>query len=361
MEAVRVSFDSAEVLPFMTPGPRRFEGFVLDPDNRRLTRGGEGVELNARYLDALVLLVAEPGRLVTKDRFMAEVWRGVPVTDEALTQCIRTLRRALGDSATRPRFIETVTGHGYRFVAKVEMAMETGAHAVVSRPPAEGLSILWRDGLAGLAGGGAAGAFGGLLYGFLAAQGQASGAASVLIVVLCLTVLMALTGGAGVGFGIAAGHLLPGDGPMRTVLGAAAGGLVTGAVVKLVGLDAFDLLFGRAPVAMTGAAEGAALGAVTGLAVWLGLRGSLRRGVVLAALTGALGGGLIAVAGGRLMLGSLVLLGDFPGSRLRLDVPVTGIVASAGFEGALFAGCIVAAMRIMARMSGRAHDFSAIS
>ena len=93
---------------------------MLDPADRQLCRDGAPVEINARYLDALTLLVTEQGRLVTKDRFLDEVWRGVPVTDEALTQCIRTLRRQLGDDASRPRFIETVPKHGYRFVAAVD-------------------------------------------------------------------------------------------------------------------------------------------------------------------------------------------------------------------------------------------------
>jgi len=337
----------------MTSPPFRFEGFVLDAENRRLTRDGATVELSGRYLDALILLAAEEGRLVSKDRFMAEVWRGVPVTDEALTQCIRTLRRALGDSATRPRFIETVTGHGYRFVAKTEIGISPPSADASGR--SDGAGGLVRDGLAGLAGGAAAGAFGGLLYGFAAAQGQASGSASVLIVVLCLTVVVAITGGAGVGFGIAAARFLPGRGPVGTVLGAAAGGMVTGALVKLIGLDAFDLLFGQVPGRMTGAGEGAVLGAATGLGVWLSLSGSSRRGVVLAGLCGSLAGGLIVLAGGRLMLGSLVLLGDFPGSRLRLDIPAWGIAASAALEGALFAACITAAVRWMRR------DFSTVS
>src|SRR6478609_10411581 len=98
----------------------RFGPFALDRGDRRLRRDGEPVELSARYFDALALLVGEAGMLVTKDRFMGEVWRGGPVTDEALTQCIKELRRALGDEATSPRFIETVPKHGYRFVAPVE-------------------------------------------------------------------------------------------------------------------------------------------------------------------------------------------------------------------------------------------------
>ena len=86
----------------------RFDRFRLDARDRRLTCDGVPVELNARYLDALALLVREAGKLVSKDRFLDEVWRGVPVTDEALTQCIKTLRSRLGDDAAKPRFIETV-------------------------------------------------------------------------------------------------------------------------------------------------------------------------------------------------------------------------------------------------------------
>src|SRR3954469_10058985 len=97
-----------------------FDQFLLDPDNRRLTRSGADVEINGRYFDALTLLVREDGKLGSKDRFLDEVWRGVPVADEALTQCVRTLRRQLGDDASRPRFIETVPKHGYRFVAPVQ-------------------------------------------------------------------------------------------------------------------------------------------------------------------------------------------------------------------------------------------------
>ena len=92
----------------MQAGQYRFGSYCLDAADRRLSRDGAPVELNARYFDALALLVREGGRLVSKDRFLDEVWRGIPVTDEALTQCIRTLRRELGDDATAPRFIETV-------------------------------------------------------------------------------------------------------------------------------------------------------------------------------------------------------------------------------------------------------------
>ncbi|HEX5237218.1 MAG TPA: winged helix-turn-helix domain-containing protein [Sphingomicrobium sp.] len=73
----------------MTAATYRFDRFELDCADRRLLRDGEPVELSSRYLDALALMLREPGRLVSKDRFLDEVWRGVPVTDEALTQCIK--------------------------------------------------------------------------------------------------------------------------------------------------------------------------------------------------------------------------------------------------------------------------------
>src|SRR3954469_12965970 len=97
-----------------------FERFVLDERERRLSSGQDPVEIKGRYFDALALLVREQGKLVSKDRFLDEVWRGVPVTDEALTQCVKTLRRPLGADAARPRFIETVPKHGYRFIAAVD-------------------------------------------------------------------------------------------------------------------------------------------------------------------------------------------------------------------------------------------------
>src|SRR4028119_172831 len=111
----------------MAPGRFRFDQFHLDTADRQLRRGDDPVELNARYLDALILMVGEAGKLVSKDRFHQEVWRGVPVTDEALTQCIKTLRRQLGDEAGKPRFIETVPKHGYRFIAPVEAVTEETA------------------------------------------------------------------------------------------------------------------------------------------------------------------------------------------------------------------------------------------
>ena len=104
----------------MKTGSFRFGNFTVDVEQRQLRRDGALVDVSNRYFDALTLLLSEAGGLVSKDRFMDEVWRGVPVTDEALTQCIKSLRRHLDDDAARPLYIETVPKHGYRFVASVE-------------------------------------------------------------------------------------------------------------------------------------------------------------------------------------------------------------------------------------------------
>ena len=77
----------------------QFDRFSLDPIERRLFAGEVLVDLNSRYFDALLLLLRHPGTLLSKERFLQEVWQGTPVTDEVLTQCIKTLRRQLGDSA----------------------------------------------------------------------------------------------------------------------------------------------------------------------------------------------------------------------------------------------------------------------
>ncbi len=356
----------------MAPVSYRFDGFRLDPADRRLTRDGAPVELNARYLDALSLLVREHGKLVSKDRFLDEVWRGVPVTDEALTQCIRTIRRQLGDDAARPRFIETVPKHGYRFIAPVVSAgavARDDAPPPVSAPSAVTRGEAWRPysmfGAAGMIGGGLAGIVGGLFYGFGASQPLESGmgSTSVVVVLVALTVLVGVVGGAGVGLGIAAARVAWGRVWFGAIVGGAFGGLLVGAVVKLLGVDAFNLLFGQSPGAITGAGEGALLGATIGFGSWLGSRAGrplpLRLTAIATAFTGAVVGGLIPLMGGRLMGGSLDLLArQFPDSRLRLDRigglfgeadfgPVTHTVTGA-LEAALFCGCVMAAM-ILAR------------
>lgn len=334
-----------------------FGDFVLDRDQRILARCGRAMDLNARYFDALALMVANPGQLVSKDRFMEVVWRGVPVTDEALTQCIRALRKLLGDDAARPRFIETVPKHGYRFIAEVTTDGPS--------PPwqARGSRMIALLTGAGTIGGALAGLVGGTLYGIAAASyGPAEnvGGVSILLVLTCVTIAVALVGAAGVSLGLAAATVAGKPSVARFVAGGAAGGLAVGLLTKLIMIDAFRILFGQSPGDITGAFEGLVLGGAVGLGAWVAIGRSPRRGAALAAACGAAGGLVVALFGRPLMAGSLARLAEhLPGSRLSLD-PLGGVVgehhfgplasaATATLEGALFAGAIVLAMRLMER------------
>ena len=104
----------------------RFDDFYLDASNRQLSRGGEPVALNSKYFDVLLLLVSRSGQLVAKQRIFDEVWDGVFVTDAALTQCIKDIRKQLGDDASSPRYIKTVPKHGYIFIGN---AIEANGHS----------------------------------------------------------------------------------------------------------------------------------------------------------------------------------------------------------------------------------------
>jgi hypothetical protein len=296
------------------------------------------------------------------------------VTDEALTQCIKTLRRQLGDQASMPRFIETVPKHGYRFIAPVVTSDGPRAEVVMAKSPAasgtasRGPRFL-RLGAAGTAGGGAAGLSGGLLYGFATASGPSSsgvGEASALLVLISLTMLAGLIGGAGVSFGLAAAAVAKRRGLAWTVAGGAGGGLVVGAFARLLGLDAFNLLLGQSPADITGGLEGAVLGGAAGLGAWFATRAGRFRSVQLslppALVSGGCAGIIVPLLGGQMMGGSLDLLArQFPASRLRLDQigamfgesgfgPVSRMVTGA-IEGALFAVGIVGAIMLAQRRS----------
>jgi DNA-binding winged helix-turn-helix (wHTH) protein len=94
----------------------RFGDFVLSPARRVLADGGRVVPLIPRYFDLLVLLVEERDRAVTKQEIFASVWADVVVSESALTQAVRTIRRTLGDDSREPRFLRTVSRRGYQFV-----------------------------------------------------------------------------------------------------------------------------------------------------------------------------------------------------------------------------------------------------
>jgi DNA-binding winged helix-turn-helix (wHTH) protein len=112
----------------------RFGEFVLSPRRRQLLRTDSAVPLIPRYFDLLLLLVERRDEAVDRRDIFDRVWSDVVVSDGALTQAIRTLRRALGDDPRDPRYIRTVSRHGYRFVFD-GVAVEPDVTADARVPP----------------------------------------------------------------------------------------------------------------------------------------------------------------------------------------------------------------------------------
>ncbi|MEO8574564.1 MAG: winged helix-turn-helix domain-containing protein, partial [Pyrinomonadaceae bacterium] len=96
-----------------------FDDFLLDAAEKSLKRSDTPIPLTPKVFDTLHLLVANAGRLVEKETMMATIWSGRAVEESNLTHNIKVLRKALGDSAASPTFIETVPRRGYRFIADV--------------------------------------------------------------------------------------------------------------------------------------------------------------------------------------------------------------------------------------------------
>ena len=127
----------------------RFNGFLLDVANRRLLSGDDFVHLEPKSFDVLQFLVEHADHLVTKEQIVEAVWAHAFVSDNSLTRCIHQIRGALEDDADDPRFIETVAGSGYRFVAAVE-AVADQADTPANEPDKEDPS--WpRNGFVALA------------------------------------------------------------------------------------------------------------------------------------------------------------------------------------------------------------------
>ena len=94
----------------------RFAEFVVSRRRRQLLRQGEPLPLIPKYFDLLVLLIERRPDVVSRREIFDTVWRDVIVSDGALTQAIRTLRRVLGDDSREPNYIRTISRHGYSFV-----------------------------------------------------------------------------------------------------------------------------------------------------------------------------------------------------------------------------------------------------
>lgn len=117
-----------------------FDRFVLDPLAGQLQRDGRVVPLRPQSFEVLRVLVENAGQLVSKDRLFSAVWRKTVVTDDALVQCVRDIRVALGDD--EQRLVRTVPRRGYIFTPAVSQTGEPpGADPSPATHPAPGAGM----------------------------------------------------------------------------------------------------------------------------------------------------------------------------------------------------------------------------
>ena len=254
----------------------RFNEFVLSPRRRMLLRNGCELPLIPRYFDLLVFLVERRGEAVHRREIFDRIWSDAVVSDSALSQAIRTIRRALGDDSREPRFVRTVSRHGYRFVfTDVIEEDETEPHAPhgsVETPPQPGtaaaateqrLSPRWTDAAVG---GGTAGMLAGLA-GALILIAAPGGVASFAIAPVLMLVggCCGGAGAAGVGAGLSIADSLATTRRGATlVAGAALGGAVVGTTVQWLSRWTLAALVG-VHLDTGGGVEGLAIGAAAGL------------------------------------------------------------------------------------------------
>ena len=124
-----------------------FGPFQLDLRDERLWCGPEVVRLPPKAFAVLSCLVTQAGQLVTKDALLAAIWPDIVVSEDVITVAMRQLPRVLGDQTHTPRFIETVHGRGYRFIAPVRTLLAPGGPeteaAAGRRPGSVARRTLW--------------------------------------------------------------------------------------------------------------------------------------------------------------------------------------------------------------------------
>jgi DNA-binding winged helix-turn-helix (wHTH) protein len=122
----------------------RFGAFELDVQMGELRKKGVRIRLQEQPLQVLQMLLASPGRLVTREDLRTALWPNNSYVDfdQGLNRAINKLREALGDSAESPRFIETLARRGYRFLADVSIGTSADSSGVRSLmiPPLQSLS-----------------------------------------------------------------------------------------------------------------------------------------------------------------------------------------------------------------------------
>jgi predicted ATPase/DNA-binding winged helix-turn-helix (wHTH) protein len=131
----------------LSEGDVGFGPFTLFPSRRLLLEDGQPVELGGRALDILTLLASRHGEVVSKQSLLAEAWPDVFVEEVNLRVHVSAIRRALGDGVDGRRFLKTIPGQGYSFVAPVIPLIQDRLESVATAPwlPRRDRRVVGRD------------------------------------------------------------------------------------------------------------------------------------------------------------------------------------------------------------------------
>jgi len=97
----------------------RVGAWIVEPESNVIRQESAEVRLEPRVMNLLVFLASRPGLVTSKDQIVDAVWEGAFISESALTRTVADLRKALGDDARSPRYVETISKRGYRLVADV--------------------------------------------------------------------------------------------------------------------------------------------------------------------------------------------------------------------------------------------------
>ena len=115
----------------------RFDDFVVDFGRFQLTRGGQLIRLEGLPLQLLMFLIDKKGQLVTREQIASELWGKDVFVDveQGINTAIRKVRMALEDDSDQPRYLQTVVGRGYRFIAPTTTDSEEPSAAAATGEP----------------------------------------------------------------------------------------------------------------------------------------------------------------------------------------------------------------------------------
>lgn len=121
--------------PVISAGrPLQVGAWRVDPARNEIRRGDHAVRLEPKAIEVLAYLAKKPGEVVGREELLSALWPGVVVGDDALTQAVIKLRKALGDDAHSPAYIETISKRGYRLIAPVQDPVAEAGVRAASTP-----------------------------------------------------------------------------------------------------------------------------------------------------------------------------------------------------------------------------------